>query len=224
MIAIDKGFSENALGFGKFSKFLQYAETEGVVSVERTRDGSYRVRLTEAPAAATAALADLDVKALGLPATAGSIKSYFANRYKGVGIKTAERLVGHFGPKVFQVLEREPERIRKVLTRSRADSVLTAWAEDYGRRKKALPKVAASSPAPSRRQDGRGDGPGRALKDRTAEVRTTRSPASGDTAGSTEPAGETGSAENRAGEPVPATAKRGRSGLFGFLRQGRRSR
>ena len=128
MIAIDRGFSENALGFGKFSKFLQYAETEGVVTVERTRDGSYRVQLKEAPPAASRAPGELDAKALGLPTTAGSIKSYLANRYKGVGIKTAERLVEHFGPEVFQVLQREPERVGKVLTRSRADSVLTAWA------------------------------------------------------------------------------------------------
>ena len=167
MIAIDRGFNENSLGFGKFSKFLQYAETEGVVTVKRTRDGSYRVRLTEAPATATAPTAppgELDVRALGLPTTAGSIKSYFANRYKGVGIKTAERLVENFGAQVFQVLQREPERVRKVLTRSRADSVLTAWAEDYGRRRRKPPGAVASAPAPSRRKDGGGEGGGDAIE------------------------------------------------------------
>ena len=227
MIAIDRGFNENSLGFGKFSKFLQYAETEGVVTVKRTRDGSYRVRLTEAPATATAPTAppgELDVRALGLPTTAGSIKSYFANRYKGVGIKTAERLVENFGAQVFQVLQREPERVRKVLTRSRADSVLTAWAEDYGRRRRKPPGAVASAPAPSRRKDGGGEGAGMPSRDRTRGPRTARSPAPGDTAETIEPAVETRSAGNDAGEPVPATTKRGGSGLFGFLRQGRRSR
>ncbi len=221
MIAMDRGFSENALGFGKFSKFLQYAETEGVVTVERTRDGSYRVRLMEAPPAASQTPEELDAKALGLPTTAGSIKSYFANRYKGVGIKTAERLVEHFGPQVFQVLQREPERVRKVLTRSRADSVLTAWAGDYERRKKALPKAVPAAPGASRRRDGRRGGPPKPSRDRTA-ARVTRATAPGDTADPPDPAVEVRPAQVDAGEPVPATSKRGRSGLFGFLRQGRR--
>ena len=226
MIAIDKGFSENALGFGKFSKFLQYAETEGVVTVERTRDGSYRVRLKEAAAAASPTPGELDLKPLGLPTTAGSIKSYFANRYKGVGIKTAERLVEHFGPKVFHVLQRDPDRVREVLTRSRADSVLTAWAGDYERRRKALSKTAPTAPAASRRRDGRRGGPAKTSRDRTAVAPATGSPAPGIAADSTatEPAVEARPERDSAGEPVPATSKRGRSGLFGFLRQGRRSR
>ena len=224
MIAIDKGFSENALGFGKFSKFLQYAETEGVVTVKRTRDGSFRVRLKEAEAGASPPSGELDAKALGLPTTAGSIKSYFANRYKGVGIKTAERLVEHFGPEVFLVLQREPERIRKVLTKSRADSVLTAWAGDYERRSKAVPKAASTAPAASRRHDGRQGRPPRTSRDRTAGGRATRFPAPGDTADPREPAADVRPEPDDAGEPVPATSKRERSGLFGFLRQGRRSR
>jgi len=226
MIAIDGAFSENALGFGKFSKFLQYAESEGVATVERTRDGSYRVRLSEAVATPSASPGALDLKVLGLPTTVGSIKSYFANRYKGVGIKTAERLVQHFGPEVFQVLQGEPERIRKVLTKSRADSVLTAWAGDYERRAKSLPKAAASaSPtrARSRSRDGRGSGPARTSRDRTAGGRVTKSPAPGGTADSREPVVEAPSAADDAGEAVSATSKRGRSGLFGFLRQGRSS-
>ena len=228
MIAIDKGFSESALGFGKFSKFLQYAQGEGIVAVERTRDGSYRVRLTETGAAAAETPGMVDAKALGLPTTEGSIKSYLAHRYKGVGIKTAERLVEHFGAEVFQVLQREPERIRKVLAKSRADSVLTAWAGDYGRRSKALPKAPAPAPpatVPYRRRDGARGGPAKTSRDRTdAEGRDAGAPAPMGSAASREPSAEARPPADDAGEPVPATSKPGRSGLFGFLRQGRRSR
>ena len=225
MIAIAKDFSENALGFGKFSKFLQYAESEGVVSVERTRDGSYRVRLSE-PAAASAATAELDAKALGLPTSVSSIKSYLANRYKGVGVKTAERLAEHFGAKVFHVLHREPERIRKVLPRSRADTVLANWATDYDRRHKALPKVAPPAPAAApRRRDGSRDRPARTSRDRMhANARDAAARAPREKTVSPEPASATRPSADKADEPVPATSKRGRSGLFGFLRQGRRSR
>ena len=226
MIAIDKGFNESALGFGKFSKFLQYAEGEGIVAVERTRDGSYWVRLTETDDAAAEKPGELDVKALGLPTTPGSIKSYFAHRYKGVGIKTAERLVEDFGPEIFHVLQREPERIRKVLPKSRADSVLTAWAGDYGRRSKALPKAPSpSASVPHRRRDDPGGRPAKTSRDRTgADGRVAGAPASGAVAASRDPTAEARPPADDAGEPVPATSKRGRSGLFGFLRQGRRSR
>ena len=223
MVAIDKGFSESALGFGKFSKFLRYAEDEGVVAVERTRDGSYRVRLREAAAAASQPPGELDAKALGLPTTAGSIKSYLANRYRGVGIKTAEKLVENFGPEVFHVMQREPERIRKVLTASRAHSVLTAWEGDHERRRKASPKTAPAAPVASRRRDGRGDGPAKTSRDRTAGAPVPRTSAAGDSAESRRSAGEAPRATDAA-ESVPAASKRERSGLFGFLRQGRRSR
>ena len=228
MIAIDKGFSENALGFGKFSKFLQYAASEGVVSVERARDGSYRIRMTETAAAAAETPGKLDVKALGLPTSTGSIKSYLANRYKGVGVKTAELLVEHFGAEVFHALHGEPERVRKVLPRSRADTVLTNWTTDYDRRNKALPQAAAptpSGPAASRRGDDRRGRPATTTRDRTAaDARVAGTRASLESAASQEPAVEARPPVDHAGEPVPAPAKQGRSGLFGFLRQGRRSR
>ena len=225
MIAMDKDFNESALGFGKFSKFLQYAEGEGCVAVERTRDGSYRVRLIEAAATPTA---DFDARALGLPTTESSVKSYLAHRYKGVGIKTAERLVGQFGAEVFHVLQRERERIRKVLPRSRADSVLTAWSGDYQRRSKALPKTASrasAGAAATSPRDGRGSRPAQGSRDGAKPLaRAPRPPAPGDKAETSEPAGDARQPASEAGEPVPAASKRARSGLFGFLRQGRRSR
>ena len=143
MLAIDKDFDEGAFGFGKFSKFLQFAESEGTVSLGRLRGGSFEVRLAD-PGPADGV--PFDARALELPTSENSIRSYLANRYKGVGVKTAERLVEQFGAEVFSVLHRSPERVRKVLSRARAETVLQNWAGDYERRRaKAAGKVAAAS-------------------------------------------------------------------------------
>ena len=221
MIAIDKSFSESALGFGKFSKFLHYAEGEGVVAVKRTRDGSYRVLSAEPSVPVPAEPAEVDPKALGLPVSIASIKSYLAHRYKGVGIKTAERLVEHFGADVFKVLQREPARVRKILPRARADSLLTAWAGDYERRSQALPKpgpAAPSVPAPGRRRDVRTPRPA-ARRGRPGDgAGVPGPPDSGDSTVPEEPAQARPSGDD-VGEPVPATSGRRRSGLFGFLRR-----
>ncbi len=227
MMAIDRRFSENALGFGKFSKFLQFAASEGVVSVDRARDGSFRVRPAVADAATQPASPEFDVRSLGLPTTASSIKRYLAHRYKGVGVKTAERLVDEFANDVFRVLHDEPERVRKVLPRSRAHSVLTSWAADLERRKKALAKAAPAPEAPPSRQGGNPrsrrtaratrhrEGPARHDRTRAASAAAT---ASGDSTGP-DPASPPGT-----DEPSSETGRPARSGLFGLFRQGRRSR
>ena len=220
MMAMDRDFSENALGFGKFSKFLQFAASEGVVSVDRARDGSFRVRLVEARAV------EFDVKALGLPMEPMPIKRYLAHRYKGVGVKTAERLVGEFGTDVFRVMQDDPERIRKVLPRLRADSVLTSWALDYERRNKALAKTAPARRGASPKQNRTRNRPagrtaGHQGPSREAQV-TQPSPAT--KAPSRDPAGTRSKPAGGAEEPATDTGKPARSGLFGFLRQGRRSR
>ena len=152
MLAIDSDFDEGALGFGKFSKFLQFAEEEGTVSLERMRGGSFEVRLADRKRADDV---PFDAKALELPTSENSIKSYLANRYKGVGIKTAERLVEQFGAEVFQVLQGSPERVRKVLSRARAETVLKNWAEDYGRR---IARAAGKAASPSAASGGRRTG------------------------------------------------------------------
>ena len=225
MMAIDKGFSENALGFGKFSKFLQFAAGEGVVSVDRARDGSFRVRLIEA--ATPGAPPELDMKALGLPTTASSIKRYLAHRYKGVGVKTAERLVDQFGTDVFKVLRDSPERIRKVLPRMRADSVLTSWAADYERKRKSAAK-AASAPGgstPHQTRDARSHAAARPERHRGTgrESPSERAPTATTTA-SRASAGTRPGVPAAAGQPPSDTGKPERSGLLGFLRPRRRSR
>ena len=102
---------------------------------------------------------ELDPKALGLPTSESSIKSYLANRYKGVGDKTAERIVSHFGKDAFRVVHQEPERVRSVLPKSRADAVLAAWAGDYDRRARELAPT-NSQPSRSRGRGGSGSAGG----------------------------------------------------------------
>ena len=153
MLAIDRKFDESTFGFGKFSKFLQFAEGKGDVVLGRLKGGSFEVGL--APRKTVAQPAVLDLRALGLPVTEQSIKSYFANRYKGVGVKTAERLVEEFGAEVFGVLQNAPQRVGKVLSQRRAETVLDNWAADYKRRSEALAKAAP----PAGASGGRGPAP-----------------------------------------------------------------
>ncbi len=128
LMALDRNFDEGRLGFGKFSKFLHFAEAKGVVSLRRRDGGGFEVRVEIAVA--------FDVKALGLPTTVDAIKSYLANRYKGIGVKTADKLAASFGTELFAVMRDEPEKVHALLPKARATRVLAAWEEDYKRRTK----------------------------------------------------------------------------------------
>jgi len=76
----------------------------------------------------------LDAQALGLPTDQEAIIRYMANRYRGVGEKTAEVLVERFGNDVFQALRDDPEAVREAVAGGRAEKVLEAWEADYERR------------------------------------------------------------------------------------------
>ena len=47
MLEADSGFDEAELGFGKFSRFLLQAQEHGVISLEKTAMGNYRVSLAD---------------------------------------------------------------------------------------------------------------------------------------------------------------------------------
>ena len=47
MLEADRGFDEGELGFGKFSRFLLQAQEHGVISLEKTAMGNYRVSLAD---------------------------------------------------------------------------------------------------------------------------------------------------------------------------------
>ena len=86
----------------------------------------------------------LDPSGLGLPTDPDAVRRYLANRYRGVGAKTAERLVEAFGDRVFQVLHENPDRMEGVLPPNRVAKVREAWQEDYARRSRS---EAAAEPA-----------------------------------------------------------------------------
>ena len=236
MLAIDREFDESVFGFGKFSKFLQFAEGKGAVVLRRLKGGSFEVGLAaRKPVAEPAAL---DSKALGLPVTESAIKSYLANRYKGVGVKTAERLVEHFGAEVFGVLQSAPQRVAKVLSRARAESVLANWAADYKRRSESVAKAAPAAGASGRH----GTGPAGSARHRRSprghDERASR-PAStvsgredrdqprlglGEASAASVPAH--GGDPDSTDDPEAAAAREApsRSGLMGLLPWGRRKR
>ena len=95
-----------------------------------------------------------DPARLGLPTDASAVRRYLANRYRGVGEKTAGRLIEAFGDRVFHVLHDSMEKVGTVVPRSRAAQIEEAWREDFTRRSKAEPEKARTgekTAAPARR-------------------------------------------------------------------------
>lgn len=86
----------------------------------------------------------VDLSGLGLPSSPESMIRYLEHRYKGVGKKTAETLVGALGTDLFTVLHTEPDRIRSLAPR-RAEEVLQAWRSDYERRASKRREMQAGS-------------------------------------------------------------------------------
>jgi uncharacterized protein (TIGR00288 family) len=88
----------------------------------------------EAPVATETPTASVDVDTLALPTEPDAIVRYLTHRYRGVGEKTAETLVEHFGAGLFRTLATDPGAIERVIPANRAEQVLDAWRADYERR------------------------------------------------------------------------------------------
>ena len=97
----------------------------------------------------------LDPSGLGLPTDPDAVRRYLANRYRGVGAKTAERLVEAFGDRVFQVLHETPDRMEGVLPPNRVAKVREAWQEDFARRSRSEPAAEPASAVARRTRLGR---------------------------------------------------------------------
>ncbi len=81
------------------------------------------------------------VRALSLtelaPATLKGLQRYLASgAIKGVGPKTAERIVGRFGMDALRVLDDQPERLKEItgLGHRKAEQIATGWQEQRGAR------------------------------------------------------------------------------------------
>ena len=57
MLEANRGFDEGEMGFGKFSRFLLQAEEHGVISLEKTEMGNYRVSLPDSVALGSPSMA-----------------------------------------------------------------------------------------------------------------------------------------------------------------------
>ena len=100
----------------------------------------------------TPPVAQVDPTKLGLPTDAGAQVRYLTNRYKGVGKKTAEKLVEGLGENLFAVLQEEPQRVQELIPPARAENVLEQWKADFDRRS-GLGGEKASDRAPQDRKD-----------------------------------------------------------------------
>jgi exodeoxyribonuclease V alpha subunit len=70
-----------------------------------------------------------------LPADVEGIRKYLGSGLiKGIGPKTAERIVDTFGAETLRVIEQEPERLREVrgLRRKQLEDLVKAWHEQQG--------------------------------------------------------------------------------------------
>ncbi len=92
-----------------------------------------------------------DPARLGLPTDASALQRYLANRYRGVGEKTAERLIAAFGDRVFHVLHDSVDKVDGVLPRNRAAKLVEAWQDDFSRRSRAESKADRQATATARR-------------------------------------------------------------------------
>ena len=90
------------------------------------------------PAAQPQSRGALDPAALSLPTDGPAMIRYLTHRYKGVGQKTAETLVKEFGSGLYQVMQSDPDRIRKIIPANRAEQVLAGWRADYARREERI--------------------------------------------------------------------------------------
>jgi len=102
-----------------------------------------------------------DLQDLGLPSDPEAILRYLTHRYRGVGQKTAETLVEHFGDRLFETLLNEPEAIERVIPTGRAEQVLEAWRADYERRTSTKGSGGEGGERTGHRRRGRGRSRGR---------------------------------------------------------------
>ena len=157
----------------------------------------------ESKAAAAPKSKAADAKAapelVGLPTDAEGVMSYLTTRYKGVGVKTAEALIGAFGADgVFRALHAEPERVRELLGARRTEALLKGWESDLAqRRAEAAAEIEAASKAPASKESKTATKRKSAAK--TAEAKASKKSAASKGSGKAEEPKASGKSSSRRG-------------------------
>ncbi len=112
-----------------------------------------------APVDETPDAAEIDLDSLGLPSDPDAIVRYLTHRYKGVGDKTADTLVGRFGSDLFRTMRDDPAAISVAVPPARAEKLLDAWRADYKRRTSGESDGGPNKGGRGGRRGGRGRGP-----------------------------------------------------------------
>ena len=99
--------------------------------------------------------AESELVRLGLPQGKEAISAYLTSAYRGVGLKTVERLLEAHGDQLLEVMERDPDAIRALLPAARAEMLLEQWVDDVAKR-----RAEAAGPG-GRSQSARREGPPR---------------------------------------------------------------
>lgn len=72
---------------------------------------------------------------LGLPQDRDEIGRYLTSAYRGVGMKTVERLLDAHGDRLLDVMDKDPDAIRSLLPAARAELLLEQWVDDVAKRR-----------------------------------------------------------------------------------------
>jgi uncharacterized protein (TIGR00288 family) len=131
---------------------------------EAAKKGAPQAGRGAEPQAAKAARGPrIDAVALGLPTSAAEMITYMSSAYGGVGPKSVQALIDAFGvERVYESLEKQPDRVREVMGAARGDRLLDAFADDLAaRRANAAPDsrsvlAAAQAASTARKRPGPG--------------------------------------------------------------------
>lgn len=104
---------------------------DGPRSGTRGRGGSKSTRPAEKkPEAAEPVARESSPRADSPPGPASEAVEHMVRNYAGVGKRTAEVLVEHFGVEVFTVIDSAPARLTEVLSEGRAKTVIAAREQE----------------------------------------------------------------------------------------------
>ncbi len=152
----DSGSAQETLPLEDQREELPGDSTPSTARTPRGRRGTPRPRVQEdSPVTPPPSGQPLDIGGLGLPTDGPALIRYLANSYKGVGQKSAERLVNEFGSGLFEVLHREPERLGSVIRADRVDQLIEGWRTDLGRRLERMAGEAQAKEVASKGNPGR---------------------------------------------------------------------